>query len=261
MKAVPNTPKTLSLSKKEADAILATRANRLLLVEALLICMVFAALFTSLSAALALLLPLAEQLIPAGGFLLDALLSALLNLLVVFLIAPVLLGLFRIAFLTYTGDDAALSDLFYYLSNGERFYRGWTLAWGVVWRLALGTFVMNATTLLFQNTLAQMPFSTLLHTALIALECIATLALLFLRHSFCFYALRNEDAPLWQAREAARRFRRAHPHSGVRFFFGFLGWILLGVLSIGLLLLIDVVPRMLLTYFCDCDRQTEDPPV
>ena len=46
---------------------------------------------------------------------------------------------------------------------------------------------------------------------------------------------------------------------GIRLVWFFTPWLLLGFVSIGLLLVLDVFPRMLLTYFCDCNRN--DTPI
>lgn len=254
MDAQQNQKKSISRSKKEANAILSTNANRLLLIEAILICMVFVALFVAMNAAFMLCFPIVKQLSVAWAFVLNVSYFVLVNLLTVFLVGPVLLGLLRIAEQMQAGRSPTLSELFYFLSNADRHYRGWTVFWGIAWRLALGMALMHATQALFASALFDLPASDWLLNALLLAEGIGVIALLLSRYSACFYALRHEQMPLWEVRYAVRQHRRSYGHCGARFFFSFLGWILLGFVSIGLLLLIDVIPRMLLTYVCDCDR-------
>ena len=88
--------KRLLEARANADAILARGANRLLLIEAILIVCVFVALFISLESATALLLTtLTENELLSS--LLPAVTSLIYFVLGIFFAAPVVLGLFRLA--------------------------------------------------------------------------------------------------------------------------------------------------------------------
>ena len=115
-----DTKKCLSQARQEADSILATGANRLLLIEAILIVCVFVVLFTSLQSATAFLLMATVPNDTVASLLFWAASLAFLVLGILFA-APVILGLFRLAEQMQAGEDPVLLDLFYFLSSRERY--------------------------------------------------------------------------------------------------------------------------------------------
>ena len=244
----------LSLAKREADAILATNANRLLLIEALLICGVFVALYLSMTASFASLLSILSQESESLTLLLTLGYLLALGTLMLFLACPVLLGLFHLAERMQAGDAPTLGDLFYFLTSRVRYRRALSLSLAAFWKIALFVAVSGFTTEFFDHLQKTTFLTSLCCWVLVFAELLATVALLLHRYAVCFYALRFEDAPVSQARRMAQNDARTLGARAPHFILSFLPWILLGIFSIGLLLVLDVIPRMLITYFCDCDR-------
>ena len=224
--------KRLLEARANADAILARGANRLLLIEAILIVCVFVALFISLESATALLLTtLTENELLSS--LLPALTSLIYFVLGIFFAAPVVLGLFRLAEQMQAGEDPVLLDLFYYLSNRKRYAQGLRATWLGSLKVVLMILIVDTV-----NILCPLAWLSGILKALVIL--LFTLWMLF-PYSKLYSRLRTTDKP-------------ARIGGGLRLVWFFLPWLLLGLVSIGLLLVLDVFPRMLLTYFCDCDR-------
>ena len=233
MKKNTEAKKRLLDARGEADAILATGANRLLFIEAILIVCVFAALFISLQSAAVLLL----STLPEGSTL-TSLLSFLPTLaciaLIIWFAAPVVLGLFRLAERMQAGKQPVLMDLFYFLSSRERYLKGLYFTRFASLKVALMILLVDTVSLL-----CPILWLSDLVIALIILFCIAWM---LFPYSKLNTLLKNEDKPL-------------RIGGGLRLVCFFFPWLLLGLVSIGLLLVLDVIPRMLLTYFCDCNRK------
>lgn len=249
MRRITDAKKHLLEARKNADAILATGANRLLLIEAILIVCVFAAMFTAFYSALSLLL----SAVLGGNTTLSPLLSYAVLLIylvaVIFFAAPVVLGLFRLAERMQAGDAPVLMDLFYFLSSRKRYLRGLRITW--IGSLKLVTAIVAVDTINTvlnnqpANALSFRPFGGLTIALLIFLY---VLWMLF-PYSKLYCLLKQEDS----IPDKYAYLRAAH--GGARFVCFFLPWLLLGFVSIGILLVLDVIPRMLLTYFCECDRK------
>ncbi len=224
--------KRLLDARHEADAILATGANRLLLIEAILIVCVFVALFISLQSATALLLTrfIENEILSS---LLPAIVSFVYLALGIFFAAPVVLGLFRLAEQMQAGKAPVLMDLFYYLSNSERYRQGLRATW-------LGSLKVVLMVLIIDTVNILCPFAWL-SEILAPLVILLFIAWMLFPYSKLYSRLRKTDKPIRLG-------------GGIRLVWFFLPWLLLGLVSIGLLLVLDVFPRMLLTYFCDCDR-------
>ena len=225
--------KRLLEARANADAILARGANRLLLIEAILIVCVFVALFISISSAASLLLSALPQADEYLYPLLYYATSAICFLLGIFFAAPVFLGLFRLAEQMQAGEAPVLLDLFYYLSSRERYVQGLRATWLGSLKVVLMLLIVDTV-----NILCPLAWLSGILKALVIL--LFTLWML-LPYSKLYSRLRTTDKP-------------ARIGGGLRLVWFFLPWLLLGLVSIGLLLVLDVFPRMLLTYFCDCDR-------
>ena len=59
-------------------------------------------------------------------------------------------------------------------------------------------------------------------------------------------------------KEARKAVRKRRPRGGVRFAIGFLPWILLGILTLGVMLLWEVLPSMAVAYFRYCRQLKEN---
>ena len=240
MKANNEAKRCLLDARREADAILATGANRLLLIEAILIVCVFVSLFISLQSATVLLL----STFPEDGVL-TSLLSYLPTVicvaLIILLAAPVVLGLFRLAQQMQTGEEPILMDLFYFLSSRERYLQGLYFTRFASLKVALMILAVDTVNILWSTQIPDTPAFRVLGGVLIALVIVVCIIWMLFPYSKLNSLLRNDDEP-------------ARVHGGIRLVWFFLPWLLWGFVSIGILLVIDVLPRMLLTYFCDCNR-------
>ena len=235
-------------ARREADEILSSGSNRLLLIEAILIVCVFAAMFVSLWSAVSLLV---SALLKNGGpvsLFLNELMVAGFSL-VAFLAAPVVLGLFRLAEQMQAGNNPVLIDLFYFLSNRERYVQGLRATWLGTLKL-VGTIYItfNIDKLFDALALKGVMWNWVSGILVVAVICLGTLLLLF-PYARLYAALRTDRI------DARADIFYAAPRGGVRLVWFYLPWLLLGFASIGVLLVLDVIPRMLLTYFCDCERQ------
>ncbi len=242
MRTPKEAKKRLLDARREADAILATGANRLLLIEAILIVCVFVALFISLYSATALLMSaLHENEILSS--LLPYALSFSCLLLGVFLVLPVVLGVFRLAEQMQAGKTPVLMDLFYFLSTRERYLQGLRITRLASIKIMLMVLTVDTLNILWSTQIPDTSAFRLLGGAVTALVIFLFIVWMLFPYSELYSLLRqtSEERPLRLG-------------GGLRFIWFFLPWLLLGLVSIGLLLVLDVFPRMLLTYFCDCDR-------
>ena len=237
MKKNSNAKKRLLEARREADAILASGANRLLLIESILVVCVFVALFVSLQSGATLLLTLLTENAWIASLLFCAA-SLTYLLLVIFFAAPVVLGLFRLAEQLQAKKAPVLMDLFYYLSSSERYLYGLHITRPTSIKLLLVILTVNA--IHFLCPIAWL--SGILKAVVTLLAIIWVL----LPYSKLNDLLKGKDKP-------------HRIGGGIRLVWFFTPWLLLGFVSIGLLLVLDVFPRMLLTYFCDCNRN--DTPI
>lgn len=239
--------------RSRAGEILSERGNRLLLIEALAVSLVFFALYSSLAyacAAVTLIAPESMEL-TFGVTVAHALLTVLLTFLFA---APTLLGLFRIAGKMAVGEEAVLADLFFAFSSRQAYARAIATVRGILLRGAVVWFVCELTYLAFAYTVAPTLPNAILCGILIGMEVLGGLALLLLRYPLIFASLRFEELPLPEAYVRAKEQTRFPLARGWRFVFGFLPHLLVGVLTLGILWIADTLPRMLIAYFVDCEE-------
>ena len=92
---------------------------------------------------------------------------------------------------------------------------------------------------------------------LIVLELTVGVALLIGWFPTVAVALAKPGQLSSQIRREASCLRKEFPFAGFYFFFGFLPLLCLGVLTVGILLLADVLPRMCVGYFQYCNFMTD----
>lgn len=236
-------------SRREADAILATNGNRLLLIEAILILSVFIVLFVSFKSASSLLLSAVDPKNKILAFVLTYLISLFSLSLGLLFVTPIALGLFRLAEQIQAGKNPVLLDLFYFLSSRKRYVQCLLISWRGGMKILTMIVIVYDLNLLFPKLAPDTAVWHFLHYAAVILTvCLFSCITLF-PYSGLYRQLRYkiiDDTDEWLISDL---------FDGVRFVRFFLPWLLLGLLSFGLLLVLDVFPRMLLTYFCDCNRK------
>ena len=252
MKEENNVTVRTSVHKRRAGEVLSMHGNRLLLTQALLVCIVPVSLygvFDYVFAALSLLVGENEL----GASLLGGAYALVCVLLTLFLTLPLWSGLLFLADAMVKGERAVLADLFRAFSSGREYRRALSLAWQLLWRVCLVLVLALAASFAIGAWNPESWLATFLYTFL---GCLAAF-LLFgsaVRHFLRPYLfVRCADL----SERARADVARAHFYKGgkVGFFYwlSFLPWILLGLLTLGILLLVDVFPRMLLTYVLTCE--------
>lgn len=211
--------------------------GRLLLIEALLLTLLLVPAYT-LPIGTASLLWSSFGASEALGIWIFAGTVLLLLLITLFLATPLIMGLFLIAGRLVAGEDTALADLFEAFSSWKHYGNA----------LRVGKQFFFSVSLLF----------LLLFGAFFALEFVvadsdvlaslvaASLPPLSVAWYFFVPHFGNAAAQL-----VGGNWRRHSYREGLLFRARFFLWILLGALTLGLLLLADVLPRMLVAYFED----------
>ncbi len=203
--------------------------GRLLLIEALLLLLLLLPAYFMISGVTSLLLMLVgEEMI---GVVVVSAISALFTLAYSFFVSvPLLMGLFRLSHCLALGAEVSLSCLFYAFSARSR-YRECLLAGRAV-------FVGGAALYLF-ITLAYLVLCVFLPIGDLGTSLFLPIAAAFVLLGYlflptCFVALRRA-----LGREDSAR-------AGLSLRLSFLPWILLGLATFGILLLLDVLPRLLI---------------
>lgn len=233
-----------SEARREATAILGHRQNRLTLIGAILVLLVLVPVYITGYASYFSLAQLwcglfAWRMMLASFlyFLLTALFTLLFTL-------PATVGLAWMAGDMATGGDAVLSDLFAPFSDKARYRCALKASWSLFWRVGIIVAVValtcHLTVFFFEGSLV----AGLLCGLLVVLEIASGLWCSLGGFSAWAVSYAQKDSrermPWRNGRDKAR---------GLCYLIGFLPQILLGILSLGILLLWDVLPMMSVTYF------------
>jgi len=235
---------------REAGERLSQNGNRLLLIEAWIIALILVPLYT--------LLLDACSLFPVPIFGMDGMtVFVILALVITWLLTlPYLLGILKLGCLIERGEDAVLSDVFFFFSSQRAYGKALLLSFGILWKLWL---IFDLAAGIWYLALTFAPgnlVAAIFAVLLIICEVLLGLLLCLLRFPYLCVAIR-EDRPWRESRKIGRAMARACPASGMVFFLGYVPWIILGILSVGVLLLIDVLPRMCVSYFRYCNKINE----
>ena len=242
---------------REAGQILGIRGNRLLLIEAILISLLTVLLYVFLCDTYMVML--GYWMYGTDLFLsvaLSALLEALISLLTLFFTLPLLIGLFGLAGDMERGGASVLADLFAPFSTAQSYRRALSLSWGAFWRFGLIVLAVRLTcsfgVVFFEGSL----LAGLICGVLVAVEIIVGLCLT----GRCFSSMATAHAsglPIKAARAHAKATWRMCRTGGAIFVLNLLPRILLGLLTLGVLLLWETLPRMLVAYFRYCRYMNE----
>lgn len=230
--------RNFSALRFDAGEILAQSGNRLLFVGAQAIIVFSGATLLLLSYVLSLFLSTLGSF--WGAFLAEAVAVLVLLILFTCILSPLCYGFFFMAKRAVEGKRCEITDLFYAFRSGCCYLRsvlalaGTVLAGAV--SLALLMLLEALTPQLLGVVTPFVPFS------LIGILVWWALASLFYTRTYA--VISSED--LARPRISTRVSR------SIRFWGGFLPWILLGILSVGVLLILDVIPRMVIARVLDC---------
>ena len=244
--------------KREMSPLLFVNRNRLRLIVGisilLLLITAYLMLYNTYFGVLALTLSadVGEAVLLWGllGFL------VLISLFSVFLAMPLMLGFLKMAQNTLERGACDLRDLFSPFADRKSYRRALYLSFAGYWKIGVTVLAVFLTCALFSHFFFGSLIAGLLCGVIVLLEICLSIWLLLRRFPLLAVALYSE-LPMRDAKRIARGMRARMPACGFLFFLSFIPAILLGLVTIGVLLIGDTLPRMALSYFCYCKRMNE----
>lgn len=230
--------------------ILAQNGNRLRLMGAWMLGMIFVPLYMLLWQAL-MLLP--KPLFGLDNTFCFTILAVLLTL---FALMPYLYGILQMARLMASGEETVLADVFLPFSSPRAYGKAVRVSFGVFWKLWL-IFDIAAGICYLTATLAPSNLLAALVAGMLVV-CEVLLGLVLCLFGYARVWAESQDGITWRkAAKTTRAFFRTCPAGGLWFFFVYIPRIALGLVTLGVLLLADVLPRMFVSYFRYCDMINE----
>ncbi len=242
----------------KAGDLLADSGNRLLLIGALVTLLPVFLLYVVISITLDTVIFLfgGQFPLPATPLLISLLFDLFLIALLLLFVLPLIIGFFRMCHHTVRRQDVMLADLFECFESGTCYRHSLSLSFFLLWRVGLLTAV-TVTTCRIAVTWFGNGIVTGLACGLIVLAEVAVGLPLILR-CFPVWAIaidRNTSRAI--AARAARRIAKRVRMSGILFLFNMVPRILLGLLTFGIFLIWEVLPRMCIAYFLYCNELYE----
>jgi len=234
--------------RAEASEILAMNANRLKLIEALCLCLLLIPLYHAVETLFAAFV-IGFVMIPSPVWMWIEKATVFFITLTVTL--PLMLGVLGMAERMERGEESDLFDLFDPFSSWLRYAKSVWLSWKVMWLPTTVYFLIWGGSALFDALIVNE--HDLLMSKLYLWIGVILLGMLLIMRRFGTLAvnIRRESCP-----HALERLKGFSGGKKRRCFDKFLGrylWrIFLGCLSVGIYLLMDVIPHMLIAYFRYC---------
>lgn len=238
---------------RESGEILSQNANRLRLIEAIMICVTPVLFYNVLiNIYQGILLPtVVNASEPLIAFFWDVGFYAVIALFTLLFSLPLSTGLVWMAQDMEAGRESSLADVFRAFSSAKSYWRSLCLSWTLFWRLALLILAESLTFTAFDL------FVTFSGSKLLCAGIMFAEALLWLGLS-CFGFFRTyELAKQLQNTPQRREMRRYTCSFSLFYWLHFLPWMLLSLASFCILLLADILPRMILAYFRLCRKLSE----
>ena len=242
-------------TREQAGEILSQKSNRLKLIEGFVLCVMPVLLTIVLAALLDEIQRVASwgdtaKLIAVICF---NVFSAVFHL---FLTVPLTVGLIGMAERIAEGEYVSLVEIFEPFSSGESYRRAFGVAFRLFWTVGLLVLAVSLTVGFFPAI--GKGFGIALLTAIFAVAEII-LWLVFAMRRFAtvsFVFLRRTS--FRKAKKATARMAGYSRNGGIVWLLNFLPWTLLGFLTVGILLLADVLPRMCISYHLYCKKLIEN---
>ncbi len=241
-------------ANRETGEILSQNGNRLKLIEGFLFCVtafIFALLLREAGLQMAALAVAGWQNVlftVAGDFLYWGF--------VLLVVMPLFVGLLGMAARMANDCNVYLPDLFLPFATGKKYLRALIVLWPLYWKFGVFYWfpgiAFNALISYFGRT----PLLVILGAVVLGL-LIAVWLLLGLRGFVRLSFLLQWRMPLLAANRANRQIAGKSFSGGGLWWLCFLPRILLGFLTVGILLVADVIPRMLISYFRYAGRMTD----
>ncbi len=230
----------------ESGEVLAENSNRLTLILALMVAACPLMLYLSVLSVFRLaVFPLFSE----REFLGTLIAACSLLALSLFITLPLWTGLLWMAKNMETGKATPLTEIFYAFSNQNSYGKALKLSRGVLWRISLLIAEEWVATLFVKMIFGETVLGSLLGIPIYLAIFVA----------WFFFAVRSFLKPClaWQIPDDAPRMCPYARSVGTRYCLGFFPWIVLSLMTFGILLLADTLPRMLIAYFRLCRKLNE----
>ena len=230
----------------EAGAVLSEHANRLTLMLAVMVAVSPLMLCLSATSLFRLaVVPLFSEMEWLGYGLMILLILTVLLLLVF----PLGTGLWRLASEMEAGREPDLADIFYAFSQKDAYRTALRVSYSALWRLSI--------LVALEWGLYGLLFTASRGAVWMLLLGIPLYVGVFLL--WAWLSMRSFLLPYFAMilPDAAVRMRPYARSVGAYYWIGFFPWIVLSLLTVGILLLADLLPRMLIAYFRLCRKLNE----
>lgn len=245
-KKKPNIPRFCELWKRAGD-VLARKETRLTLIEALVVMMLQIMLYMVLTqtamTAEASLGPVESVRYERFSDTVILAWLAVVSLIGAFLSFPLLVGFLRMAVRAADGEEIVVAMLFEPFSSWRSYRRALGLEWMLIWRWTLFLIVVLVTCVIAAiggNVMIWMGI------ALVIGE-VTLFSYLYARRFFVAAVVIRRDVSFREAKRMTKKWRGFACSN--RFELHFFLWFILGLLTFGILLVWDTLPRMALIYF------------
>lgn len=247
----------VSRIRREAGGYLAMRSNRMLLILATVTVLSSVLLYVALHGVYSAIMMLAtpnEMLVVdhtayITGQIIYAVYIIAIWLLTLLVTVPLFFGLFYMAMQIVTGKEIVFLDVFHSFSSASAYRRAVRLSVSMLWRATLTLLIAIWT---FRAAIALSGGSVaiaLLGAVFIVLEIVVAL-LLSAKYFYAVYLVyTDESVSVAQAREKSCVITEQDRSAPIRYTVDYLPWLILSVLTAGILLIADTLPRMLVSYF------------
>ena len=260
MKQSNNSSPDVRRHRRDAGAYLSVSGNRLLLSLASIVLLSVVMIYVLFYVVCA---DVSEHLLSMGQFQYDhtGYVTAyfvflgyvwLTLLFTLFLMLPLLCGLFYMALRIVLGRETVLADLFCFFSSPSRYWRAIHLSIRTFVRLLLLVHVIMLT---YEYSIALSAGRVwIVLVGAFAILCEIVLTLLHSATGFFgwYVALAYPSMPMNEVHQRAREMLRAYKSAPYRYVIDFLPWLLLSFATAGILLIADTLPRMTVSYFLYC---------
>ncbi len=228
---------------RECGEILGAHANRVTLIFAIMVCCTPLMLYLSLDTVLS------GVLYPSLGELVLPISQAVYGLLTLFFTLPLWWGVVYLASEMEAGEAPVLADVFHGFSSGRAYAVALRASWSVFWRWAPVFAVWSIVQWLFSELSGGRAWGNVVAGAFSAVFTLVWLFLM-LRGFLSLYRIQCDPRSFGLMQPYARSL-------AISYFAVFALRLLLSLLTVGILLLADTLPRMLIAYFRLCRKLNE----
>ena len=242
-------------ARRCAGEILGERSNRLKLMEGIVVFLMPILLSVLLWELFSQILT-AVDAEGAPAIVASVLFAVFLSLFQLFLTLPLFFGLTGMAAGMAGGEYVSLADLFEPFGSGKAYRQTLCLAFRLFWTAGLLILAVWGTLAFFAAVGGGKLLPALLAGFLTVGEVIGWIVLA-MRHFPTLALVQREGMSLREARKKTAGVAGRARRGGLLWAVCFLPWVLLGLLTVGILLLADIFPRMLISYFLYAGKLTD----